>query len=102
MQNAVSEFRVQNVWSLVKRSIMEYHHKLSVKHLNAYLDELEWQFNNWGNRTFSGIRFENYWRLSGWPRTAGAIAARRPAAATPELQPTPRHGKGRAPHWWAF
>ena len=37
---------IENVWSLLKRSIMGSYHKVSVKHLDAYLDELEWRFNN--------------------------------------------------------
>lgn len=37
---------IENVWSLLKRSIIGTYHKLSAKHLNAYLDELEWRFNN--------------------------------------------------------
>jgi transposase-like protein len=37
---------VENVWSLLKRSIVGSYHKLSAKHLNSYLDELEWRFNN--------------------------------------------------------
>jgi transposase-like protein len=37
---------IENVWSLFKRSIIGSYHKLSVKHLDAYLDELEWRFNN--------------------------------------------------------
>jgi len=37
---------VENVWSLLKRSIIGSYHKVSVKHLNSYLDELEWRFNN--------------------------------------------------------
>jgi len=36
----------EGVWSLLKRSIMGSYHHLSVKHLPAYLDELEWRFNN--------------------------------------------------------
>lgn len=36
----------ENVWSLLKRSIMGTFHKVSVKHLERYLDELEWRFNN--------------------------------------------------------
>ena len=38
--------KLRSVWSLFKRSIVGSYHKLSAKHLNAYLDELEWQFNN--------------------------------------------------------
>ena len=37
---------VENVWSLFKRSVIGSYHKLSTKHLDAYLDELEWRFNN--------------------------------------------------------
>ena len=40
---------VEGVWSLFKRSIMGAFHKISVKHLDAYLDELEWRFNNRDN-----------------------------------------------------
>ena len=37
---------VENIWSLLKRSIVGSYHKVSKKHLDAYLDELEWRFNN--------------------------------------------------------
>ena len=40
---------VENVWSLLKRSIIGAYHKISVKHLDAYLDELEWRYNNRDN-----------------------------------------------------
>lgn len=40
---------LENVWSLLKRSVTSTYHKLSIKHLDAYLDELEWRFNNRGN-----------------------------------------------------
>ena len=40
---------IEGVWSLFKRSIIGSYHKLSEKHLNAYLDELEWRFNNRNN-----------------------------------------------------
>lgn len=40
---------VESVWSLLKRSIIGAYHKVSVKHLNAYLDELEFRFNNRNN-----------------------------------------------------
>jgi hypothetical protein len=41
---------VENVWSLLKRSIVGTYHKLSIKHLDAYLDELEHRFNNRENK----------------------------------------------------
>ena len=37
---------IEGVWSLFKRSIMGSFHKVSVKHLDRYLAELEWRFNN--------------------------------------------------------
>ena len=37
---------VESVWSLLKRSIIGSYHHLSVKHLPAYVDELEWRYNN--------------------------------------------------------
>ncbi len=40
---------VENVWSLFKRSVIGSYHKISTKHLDAYLDELEWRFNNRDN-----------------------------------------------------
>jgi transposase-like protein len=40
---------MESVWSLLKRSIVGSFHQLSAKHLDAYLDELEWRFNNRDN-----------------------------------------------------
>lgn len=37
---------IESVWSLLKRSIVGSYHQLSAKHLDAYLDEMEWRFNN--------------------------------------------------------
>ena len=37
---------VESVWSLLKRSIIGSYHRVSIKHLDAYLDELEHRFNN--------------------------------------------------------
>jgi transposase-like protein len=37
---------VENVWSLLKRSIIGSYHQVSTKHLETYLDELEFSFNN--------------------------------------------------------
>lgn len=37
---------VESVWSLLQRSIIGSYHHVSIKHLPAYLDELEWRFNN--------------------------------------------------------
>jgi hypothetical protein len=33
-------------WSLLKRSIVGSYHKVSAKHLDAYLVEFEWRYNN--------------------------------------------------------
>ena len=46
VNGSVHTNHVENVWSLLKRSIVGSYHKVSVKHLDAYLDELEWRFNN--------------------------------------------------------
>ena len=37
---------IEGVWSLFKRLIVGTFHKMSVKHLDRYLEELEWRFNN--------------------------------------------------------
>jgi hypothetical protein len=37
---------LENVWSLFKRSIIGSYHQVSVKHLDRYLDEFEFRFNN--------------------------------------------------------
>ena len=37
---------IESVWSLLKRSLVGAFHKVSMKHLDAYLDELEHRFNN--------------------------------------------------------
>ena len=40
---------IEGVWSLFKRSIVGSFHKISAKHLDRYLEELEWRFNNRDN-----------------------------------------------------
>ena len=40
---------IEGVWSLFKRSIIGSFHKVSAKHLDRYLDELEWRFSNRDN-----------------------------------------------------
>jgi hypothetical protein len=37
---------LENVWSLFKRSIVGSYHQVSMKHLDRYLDEFEFRFNN--------------------------------------------------------
>ena len=37
---------MENVWSLFKRGIVGSYHQISAKHLPAYLDEMEFRFNN--------------------------------------------------------
>lgn len=41
---------VENAWSLFKRSLVGSYHQISAKHLDAYLDEFEWRFNNRNNQ----------------------------------------------------
>ena len=40
---------IEGVWSLFKRSIVGAFHKVSAKHLDRYLDEMEWRFSNRDN-----------------------------------------------------
>ena len=40
---------IEGVWSLFKRSIVGTFHKMSRKHMDRYLEELEWRFNNRDN-----------------------------------------------------
>ena len=40
---------IEGVWSLFKRSLMGAFHKMSVKHMDKYLEELEWRYNNRDN-----------------------------------------------------
>jgi transposase-like protein len=40
---------VESVWSLFKRSIVGSYHQISAKHLDRYLDEFEFRFNNRNN-----------------------------------------------------
>ena len=40
---------IENGWSLFKRSIIAAVHKMSAKHMDRYLSELEWRFNNRNN-----------------------------------------------------
>jgi len=40
---------IEGVWALLKRSIAGSYHKLSVKHLPAYLDEVAFKYNNRDN-----------------------------------------------------
>jgi transposase-like protein len=40
---------VESVWSLFKRSIVGAYHQVSEKHLDRYLDEFEFRFNNRNN-----------------------------------------------------
>ena len=40
---------IENVWSPFKRSIIGAFHKMSAKHMDRYLAEFEWRFNNRNN-----------------------------------------------------
>ena len=36
---------IEGVWAILKRSVTGTFHKISIKHLDAYLDEIEWRYN---------------------------------------------------------
>ena len=40
---------IEGVWSLFKRSIVGAFHKISAKHMDRYLEEMEWRLNNRDN-----------------------------------------------------
>ena len=40
---------MEGVWSLFKRSIVGAFHHISVRHLDRYIEEMEWRFNNRNN-----------------------------------------------------
>jgi transposase-like protein len=40
---------IESAWSLFNRSIVGAFHKISEKHMDAYLNEFEWRFNNRSN-----------------------------------------------------
>ena len=40
---------IESVWALFKRSIVGAFHQISKKHLNRYVDEMEWRFNKRNN-----------------------------------------------------
>ncbi len=37
---------IEGVWNLFKRSLLGAFHKMSTKHMDRYLEELEWRYNN--------------------------------------------------------
>lgn len=49
VRGAVHTNTVESVWSLFDRGVIGSYHKLSKKHLPAYLDEFAFRFNNRGN-----------------------------------------------------
>jgi transposase-like protein len=45
-EGSVHTNSIESIWSLLKRSIIGSYHQVSAKHLDAYLDELEYRYNN--------------------------------------------------------
>jgi transposase-like protein len=46
VQGDIHTNTIESVWSLFKRSLIGSYHKVSVKHLPAYLDEMTFRYNN--------------------------------------------------------
>jgi transposase-like protein len=40
---------IESVWSLFKRSVVGSYHQVSAKHLDRYIEEFEWRFNQRDN-----------------------------------------------------
>ena len=40
---------IEGVWNLFKRTLMGAFHKMSIKHMDRYIEELEWRYNNRNN-----------------------------------------------------
>ena len=49
VRGSVHTNSVEGVWSLLERSIIGSYHHVSVKHLPAYVEELEWRFSQRDN-----------------------------------------------------
>jgi transposase-like protein len=45
VRGAVHTNGIEGLWSLFKQSIVDSYHQISAKHMDAYLDEFEWRFN---------------------------------------------------------
>jgi transposase-like protein len=70
---------IEGVWSLFKRSIMGAFHKITVKHLDAYLQEQEFRINNRDNHhAFRDVMLR---LMSRDALRYSALTAARPAAA---------------------
>ena len=69
---------IEGVWSLFKRSIAGSFHKISVKHLDRYLEELEWRFNNRKNPQIfhDTIEADSQYRNLDLQRIGGVVISR--------------------------
>ncbi len=64
---------VESAFSLLKRGIVGSFHKVSIKHLQRYLDEFSYRFNR---RKDDGAFIETVRRLAGFaPLTFGALTS---------------------------
>ena len=64
---------IENVWSLLKRSIMDTFHHVNLKHLDLYVDELAWRINHRDEDLFM-LTLRELVRDSGYMRYEDLVA----------------------------
>ena len=53
MRGAIHTNGIESIWSLFKRSIVSSYHQVSTMHLDRYVEEFEWRFNQRDNPEWS-------------------------------------------------
>ena len=85
---------IEGVWSLFKRSLMGSFHKVSMKHIDRYLSELEWRYNNRRNERIFVDTLRRIVRTEALPY-ADLVADRGGVSALHQLDNHRRKSRGR-------